>query len=220
MQISRELSENKTQRRIIQLLKSEGPMDAGSLSKRLEVTPMAIRQHLYTLQDEKLVTFEERAGPVGRPGKYWELTTSANRLFPEAYAELTVALLKATAETLGPAALEAVLERRAADQKSEYSKALEAEPELPGKLDLLAAIRTREGYMAEASPHEDGGFLLVEKHCPICAAAASCQGLCRLELELFRSVLGAGTSIERVEHLLAGQRRCAYRVMPITMVEK
>ncbi|MDB6080256.1 MAG: transcriptional regulator [Akkermansiaceae bacterium] len=219
MQISRELSENKTQRRIIQLLKSEGPMDAGSLSKRLEVTPMAIRQHLYALQEENLVTFQERPGPVGRPGKFWELTTDANRLFPEAYAELTVALLKATAEALGPEALEAVLEHRAADQRANYSKTLEAETQLSGKLDLLAAIRTREGYMAEAAPHEEGGFLLVEKHCPICAAAASCQGLCRLELELFRSVLGAEVSVERVEHLLAGQRRCAYRVMPKAEVE-
>jgi predicted ArsR family transcriptional regulator len=57
-----------------------------------------------------------------------------------------------------------------------------------------------------------GGFLLVENHCPICAAARVCQGFCRSELELFREVLGPGVEVERTEHVLAGGRRCAYRV--------
>ncbi|MES2724598.1 MAG: MarR family transcriptional regulator, partial [Pseudomonadota bacterium] len=56
------------------------------------------------------------------------------------------------------------------------------------------------------------GFLLVENHCPICAAAAACQGFCRAELMVFRAVLGPGVHIERTDHILAGARRCAYRI--------
>lgn len=59
-----------------------------------------------------------------------------------------------------------------------------------------------------------GGFLLIENHCPICAAAAACQGLCRSELAVFRAVLGSDVVVDRVDHILAGARRCAYRVMP------
>ncbi len=59
-----------------------------------------------------------------------------------------------------------------------------------------------------------GGFRLIENHCPICAAARVCQGFCRSELALFREVLGPGVAVERTEHLLAGGRRCAYRVTP------
>ena len=55
-------------------------------------------------------------------------------------------------------------------------------------------------------------WLLVEDHCPICAAAAICQGLCRSELEIFARCLGRDVQVERVEHVLAGGRRCAYRV--------
>jgi len=76
----------------------------------------------------------------------------------------------------------------------------------------LVALRSREGYMADYHPQEDGSYLLVENHCPICAAAASCQGFCRSELAVFREVLQAG--VERSEHILAGARRCAYRITP------
>jgi predicted ArsR family transcriptional regulator len=65
--------------------------------------------------------------------------------------------------------------------------------------------------MAEVK--RDGrGFLFVENHCPICAAATVCQGFCSTELDLFRSVLGPGVSVERFEHILSGDRRCAYRI--------
>ena len=67
--------------------------------------------------------------------------------------------------------------------------------------------------MAEVSRRRDGSFVLVENHCPICAAARACQGFCRDELGLFRRIL-VGAKVERTEHLLAGARRCAYRIEP------
>jgi predicted ArsR family transcriptional regulator len=61
---------------------------------------------------------------------------------------------------------------------------------------------------------DDDGFLLVENHCPICTAAAACQGFCRSELDVFRDALGRDAVVERIEHILAGARRCAYRITP------
>jgi predicted ArsR family transcriptional regulator len=58
----------------------------------------------------------------------------------------------------------------------------------------------------------DGSYLLSENHCPICAAARLCQGFCRSELAVFRSALGPSVTVERAEHILAGARRCAYRI--------
>ena len=75
----------------------------------------------------------------------------------------------------------------------------------------LAKLRVEEGYMAESRPAPDGSLLLIENHCPVCAAARACQGLCRSELEIFRALL-PGASVERVDHILAGARRCAYRI--------
>ncbi|MGF1939391.1 MAG: hypothetical protein RM347_034465 [Nostoc sp. ChiQUE02] len=58
----------------------------------------------------------------------------------------------------------------------------------------------------------DGTLLLAEKHCPICAVATACIGMCRMELEIFQAALGEDITIERTEHILNGDRRCVYRV--------
>jgi len=69
--------------------------------------------------------------------------------------------------------------------------------------------------MAEVEPQADGTLLLVENHCPICAAARECQNFCRSELDVFRRVLGPGCAVQREEHILAGERRCVYRIRPV-----
>ena len=94
---------------------------------------------------------------------------------------------------------------------SDYSKRIRPGDTLEKKLRELAKVRTEEGYMAEVRKDE-GGYLLVENHCPICAAANACQGFCSTELDLFRSVLGPDVEVERAEHIIKGDQRCVYRV--------
>ena len=204
-------SERKTRRAIAKLLKMEGPIDSAQLGERLGLTAMAVRQHLYALQREGLVTHEARPVPIGRPAKFWRLTREADHLFPEAYAELSVALIDSVKDAFGEEGLERVLTSRCARQKTDYRKRIRPGDSLEKKLRELAKVRTEEGYMAEIRKDE-GGYLLVENHCPICAAANACQGFCSTELELFRSVLGPGVDVERAEHIIRGDQRCVYRV--------
>src|SRR5918911_258149 len=206
--------ERKTRRAIVKLLKTDGPLGSAHLAERLGLTAMAVRLHLYALQSEGLVTSEDRPSPVGRPAKFWRLTREADRHFPEAYAELSVALIDAMQETFGAEGLNRVLVSRCAQQREDYLKRIRAGDPLKKRLTELARVRTEEGYMAEVRPEGGGSFLLVENHCPICAAANACQGFCSTELELFRSALGPGVEVERVEHIVSGDRRCAYRVTP------
>lgn len=207
-------SEGKTRRAVLNLLKSEGPLEAAALATRLDLTAMAIRLHLYALEGEGLVTSENRPVPVGRPSKFWRLTREADRHFPEAYAELSVALIDAMQETFGADGFTRVLAARSARQRAEYGERIRRGDTLAAKLEELARIRTEEGYMAEVSRDESGGLLLVEKHCPICVAATACQGFCSTELDLFRAVLGPNVEVERVDHIVSGDHRCAYRVTP------
>jgi predicted ArsR family transcriptional regulator len=206
--------ERKTRRAITKLLKTEGPIDSAQLAQRLGLTAMAVRQHLYALQREGLVASEERPVPIGRPAKFWRLTREADHLFPEAYAELSVALIDSVKDAFGPEGLERVLTSRCARQRVDYKKRIKSHDSLDRKLAELAKVRTEEGYMAEVRREDDGSFLLVENHCPICAAANACQGFCSTELDLFRSVLGPGVTVERAEHIIKGDNRCVYRVQP------
>ena len=206
--------ERKTRRAITKLLKTEGPIDSAQLAQRLGLTPMAVRQHLYALQREGLVASEERPVPIGRPAKFWRLTREADHLFPEAYAELSVALIDSVKDAFGQEGLERVLTSRCARQRVDYGKRIKPQDSLDRKLAELAKVRTEEGYMAEVRSEDDGSFLLVENHCSICAAANACQGFCSTELDLFRSVLGPGVTVERAKHIIKGDNRCVYKVQP------
>jgi predicted ArsR family transcriptional regulator len=218
---TRQTGERKTRRAVVKLLKTEGPLGTAELAERLGLTAMAVRLHLYALQGEGLVTAEDRPVPVGRPAKSWRLTREADRHFPEAYAELSVALIDAMQETFGAEGLKRVLVSRCARQRDEYAKRIRPADPLEKRLRELAQVRTEEGYMAEVRREEGGGgFLLVENHCPICAAANACQGFCSTELDLFRTVLGPSVEVERVEHIVSGDQRCAYRVRPRARARK
>jgi predicted ArsR family transcriptional regulator len=202
----------RTRRALLHLLKQEGPLDAQELAARLHVSAMAVRQHLYALHTEQLVTYHEVPGPLGRPAKQWQLTPAADRLFPEGYAELTLSLLASITEAFGGTGLEQLLTIRSQQQVAAYRTRMDGHDTLAQRLATLAAIRTDEGYMSEVQPQADGSFVLLERHCPICAAAVACTGLCRNELKVFQEVLGADVRIERTEHIVAGAPRCAYRV--------
>jgi predicted ArsR family transcriptional regulator len=211
----RDIGEGKTRRAIVKLLKTEGAMDSQELASRLGLTAMAVRQHLYALQKEKFVTAEEQPVPIGRPAKHWRLTREADRFFPDAYAELSVALIDAMGDAFGGGGLKRVLESRGARQRADYARRIPRSASLGKKVQQLARVRTEEGYMAEVKPQENGGYLLVENHCPICAAASFCKGFCESELDLFQSVLGPNVRVEREEHIVSGDRRCAYRITPM-----
>ncbi|MEZ5167953.1 MAG: hypothetical protein R2695_16255 [Acidimicrobiales bacterium] len=86
-----------------------------------------------------------------------------------------------------------------------------SDDDLVGRARALADHRTRQGYMAEVVDDGDA-LLLVEHHCPVCAAAQTCQNLCRNELVLFQEAMGDGALVERTQHLLSGDERCVYRI--------
>jgi predicted ArsR family transcriptional regulator len=187
-------------------------MDSLELAERLGVSAMAVRQHLYDLHKEHLVSYQEEQRSMGRPAKLWQLAPEANHLFPDRYAEFTVSLIQAMTEAFGEEGLERLLEIKSRQGIEAYLERVPKDASLQQRLEALAAARTDEGYMAQIQLRADGSFLLIENHCPICAAATACTGLCAKELEVFQCVLGQGVNVERTEHIVAGARRCAYRV--------
>ena len=202
-----------TRERIVFFLKMRGPQSAADLAARLHLTSMAVRQHLHKLQDQGDVTYEDEAGKVGRPTRLWSLTEAGARGFQDGHAQLSATLIGAARRVYGEEGLRALIEQRKRQQLSAYRKRMPAAAaSLRDRVAALAALRREEGYMAEWKQGAQEGFLLIENHCPICDAVASCGQLCDGELELFRALLGRRVRIEREEYLLNGDRRCTYRI--------
>jgi predicted ArsR family transcriptional regulator len=204
--------EDRSQDRILFQLKTRGPRTAADVAAHLDMTAAGARQHLAKLEAAGLVESEDRRQGRGRPRKYWRLAPRGHDRFPDRHSDLTLDLLRSMRDVFGDGGLEQLIEHRERASIADYRKHVGQRRSLRQKLTALAAIRSREGYMAGLVEDDGGGFLFIENHCPICAAAAACQGLCRSELAIFRAVLGADVTVERIDHILAGARRCAYRI--------
>jgi predicted ArsR family transcriptional regulator len=204
--------DSRSQDRILLQLKTRGPQTAADVGARLDITAAGARQHLLKLEAQSLVESEHQREGRGRPRQYWRLTQRGHARFPDRHSDLTLDLLRSLRGVFGDQGIEALIAHREKASIADYLKLVGPQRSLRQKLTALARIRSREGYMASVTAESGGSFLLVENHCPICAAATACQGLCRSELAVFRAVLGTEIVIERIDHILAGARRCAYRI--------
>ncbi|MGB0371955.1 MAG: helix-turn-helix transcriptional regulator [Opitutales bacterium] len=199
-----------TRRNLFRLLKEHGPSTADQLAQRLGLSKMGTLKHLHSATSEGLVDVSEQASGRGRPEKIWKLTEAANRIFPDAHAELSVSLISQIRSAFGDKGVKKLLQTRTREQVDGYQESLASTSTLKQRVEKLADIRTQEGYMAVVE--EDGSdLLLIERHCAICSAAQNCLGLCTSELEVFSALFPENT-VERVEHLMAGDTRCAYRI--------
>ena len=204
-----------SQQRFLFLLKTHGALSTQRVGEKLGMTKEAARQMLHKLADEGSVQNTTNPTGVGRPQKVWQLTDKAQSLFPDTHGELTVQLIEHIRQVFGEGGLNRIIYARETATHELYRQLIPAQDPLADKVRKLAKIRADEGYMARWEKTESG-FLLIEDHCPICAAATACQGFCQAEMSTFQAILGPDVSIERTDHIVSGARRCAYRVITST----
>ncbi|RQO62012.1 MarR family transcriptional regulator [Paucibacter sp. KBW04] len=197
-------------------LKSRGPQPAATLAAACAITPMGAHKQLQELAQQGLVQAQDEARGVGRPTRVWRLSEAGHARFPDRHADLTLALIRHTQELLGQEALDRLIAAREQACEAQYLARMAGKRSLLARAQALAAARTEEGYMARVEVQGRGMsqvLLLIEDHCPICAAARECQGFCRSELALFQRCLGPQVEVRRSEHLLADGRRCVYELV-------
>ncbi len=202
-----------SQEQLLLSLKQRGPQTAKALAEQLGITTMGARQHLAALSEKQLVDeMEEVHQGRGRPVKPWRLTDKAHQRFPDAHSQVTVDLIASVRDVFGEPGLDSLIEKRTEQTLQQYHQAVDKETSVAKKIKKLAELRTAEGYMAEVEKESATTWLLIENHCPICAAATACQGFCRSELETFQSLFKDLAEVERTDHILQGARRCAYKI--------
>lgn len=203
---------------MLAVLKKRGEARAEELASEVGVTVSAMRQHLMSLAGEGLVAHTEvRSGP-GRPKHFYSLTAATESRFPKRYDELTNELLDYVADE-SPELLERVFERRR-ERRVEGARARVAAAGrgLVERVTELARVLDEDGYLAEVVEVDGdgegaGALRIVEHNCAILGVAARYGQACSSELDFIRTVL-PDAEVERVSHIMAGARQCAYEIRP------
>jgi len=198
-----------SRRALLDAMKRRGEVRVDELAGVLGVTVSAVRQHLSALQADGWVLHRQvRAGP-GRPHHLYRLSPEGDRLFPRAYAAITIDLL-AEAEAEDPEIVERMFERRRV-RRVERAQVRLAGKSLPERVHELTRILDEDGYLAEVVDLPNDKFRIVEHNCAILPVASKYGTACGTELEFIREVL-PDAKVERVAHLLSGGHVCAYEV--------
>ena len=194
-------------------LKKAQPLTARELGERFGLTPNALRRHLKALEEAEVVRYRREVRGVGGPVYAYSLTESGETLFPNAYADVLVAALETLGEQAGPGAVVALIRRQWDALVGDAAPTLAALP-LAERAQLLAELRSSQGYMAEAvgESGDEEAILVREHNCAIRAAATRFPEICAAERRLFEEILDA--SVERRRHILAGCNKCEYVVRP------
>ena len=204
----------KTSDKILQTIKRQGAVTAKQLSEEFSMTTMGARQHLQSLEDDGILAFHDVKVKVGRPTRHWSLTQHGHSQFSDRHGELTIQVIDAVENLFGKEGLAKVTAEREQHTLKQYQSALSDCENLISKLEKLTQLREEEGYMAELKEHDDH-YILIENHCPICKAATRCPSLCQSELNVFTELLKDECHVSRTEHIIAGERRCTYTLVPV-----
>lgn len=204
------MNQNKeltTRERILHMMKTAGPLSTKEITTELQITEMAVRRHISTMERDGLIESKMIRQTLGRPTAVYGLTEMAEGLFPKKYHTLTLDLLDELAEESGEQMVDRLFDRRKEKLTRKYKADLEGKS-LPEKVRKLSEIQNDNGYMTELEQNESGEYVLMEHNCPISQIADRYNHACDCELNLFESLLDA--DVERTECLAQQGKKCVY----------
>ena len=207
-----------SRRAILTALKRNGSATIAQLAVTLQLTGEAVRQQLLQLQRDGWIEARidrASAGKTGRPATAYSLTAAGDHLFPKQYDALTVAMIDAISDELGPDAAKRVLARVAEDKANVIGPMLR-ELTLEQRIEALKNWYLQDDPYMETEKTEDG-FRLIERNCPFYNTAMRRPNLCSVSVDALTRVLGV--RVYREEKFQDGAGRCVFRVLANEPVE-
>lgn len=198
---------------VLAFLKQSNGGGVADVAEHLGISYEGARQHLTQLEKEGTVerrVLRAARATAGRPLTRYVLTPAGDHLFPKNYDELTVELIDALTDRLGPQALKQVLTAFTDKRVQEWT------PRLHGK-SLKERVMALQEIYGGGDPYMSvevsrGGVRLIERNCPFLNVASRRPALCSVTVSALERLLGV--SVVREERFQAGHGRCVFRVLP------
>lgn len=202
------------QKQLLKLLRGSRPgMSVDELSKGLEITRNAVRQHLSSLEGAGLVaTGTTRPSGGGRPQQLYVLTELGRESFPRQYswlAQLVVASVSREegAENMGKRLREIGV--GIAEQVRSQYPGLNTHEE---KVEKLAEVMDQLGYNAKNATLPNGETVIEADNCVFHQMAAKDVEICHLDKGLMETF--TDSNVEYHECMARGGELCRFRFLP------
>jgi predicted ArsR family transcriptional regulator len=159
---------------------------ADELAQALDLTPTAVRAHLAALERDGLVQQHSERRGSRKPSAVYDLTQTAEELFPKAYGQLLDQLLQVLQRRMPPAEIETLLR--------EVGRQIAAQWKLPPgelrvRLEAAVSVLNELGGLMEGEAGEKT-FSLRGYRCPFAALVRAHPEVCRLAETLLSELVG------------------------------
>lgn len=213
-QYNRPMTSTKAQ--ILRSILHFGEVSVTDLAHTVNVTPMAVRHHLASLQAQGLIEQVTEAPPddgsrrVGRPKHLYKLTQRGQERFPSKYLELSQRLIEQMKSTMPSDIIEDMFRRMARERASQIEDVIE-DHTLEEKLRVLVELLGEDGFNAEWK-RLGGEYLVTERSCPYFVIGQSHPEVCNYDQTLISRVLDV--PVQKRECMLHGSKRCTFVIQP------
>ena len=207
-----DLDENPTRKQIIMLLKRNSQQSVAQLSKHMGITPMAVRQHLMSLEKRGIISYKPKKSGIGRPVFLYSLTDKARDIFPKSYIGFIKDMLSIVEEEGGRKNVEKIFMQMKDRTLNGKYRSLMGKKDLEEKVNALVSMLDAEGRMVELEVNKDA-FSIKQFNCLLHGIAEDYPEVCKYELQMYQDLLGK--DLKRIGCQADGELACVY-VLPKT----
>ncbi len=195
-----------------QLLKNKSGLTVDELSKRLDITRNAVRQHLAALENDGLVTQGASRPSGGRPEQLYVLTDAGKELFPRHYswfAQLMVESIKQESGAGGLRERMGVMGSEVAQQLRQQYSGLENQQQ---KVEKLSDVMEQLGYNTKSTKVVDGVPTIEADNCIFHNLAIKNPEICQFDLALLSTF--TDSEVDHQECMASGGNVCRFKFTP------
>lgn len=202
------------QKQLLKLLRGNRlGMSVDELSKGLEITRNAVRQHLASLEGAGLITAgATRPSGGGRPQQLYVLTELGNESFPRQYSWLAQLVVASVQREEGSKNMS----KRLKDIGAGVARQIRGQyPELTTheeKVDKLAEVMDQLGYNARKATLAGGEAVIEADNCVFHQMAVKDLEICDLDKGLMETF--TDSEVEHHECMVRGGDLCRFRFSP------
>lgn len=170
------------------LLENKEGATLDELAEHLKITKTAAKEHLLKVDHLGYITYLDSQGSVGRPRRRYLLTPDGLDAFPKQYSWLSNILLEHLAETVGPEAINDILDglsEKIADSMQDKFKSARNSAEL---LKLVTETLNELGYRASLKQSDlRKGAIIEATNCVYHSVAQKHPSLCRFDVKFIEN---------------------------------
>jgi predicted ArsR family transcriptional regulator len=203
---------NRQQELLNQLLVNKSGLTVDELSKRLEITRNAIRQHLAALENSGFVIQGLTRPTGGRPEQLYTLTDSGKEIFPRRYSWFAQLIVDSIKQESGAEGLQKSLNTMGANVAEKLLMQHSGLKTQQQKLEKLAEIMNQLGYNARNVSVTNNIPTVEADNCVFHDIAVKNPEVCQFDLALLSKF--TDSTIEHQECMATGGNVCRFKFTP------